>query len=148
MGTTHGRWKLKRPFEVSHLDHLVLRTTRLQEMADFYVLLGGYVARDVRSELGMLQIQLGRSMIDLIDVDDKLGAAGGSAPQDQGRNLDHFAVRIEPFDEASILSFCAQHDLSAQALPFNLYGADGLGPAVYVSDPDGNKVELKGPPEA
>ena len=27
------------------------------------------------------------------------------------------------------------------------FGADGRGPSIYVSDPDGNLVELKGPPE-
>ena len=26
------------------------------------------------------------------------------------------------------------------------YGADGFGPSMYISDPDGNIVELKGPP--
>jgi hypothetical protein len=25
-------------------------------------------------------------------------------------------------------------------------GADGYGPAVYITDPDGNRLELKGPP--
>ncbi|MBW2295467.1 MAG: VOC family protein, partial [Deltaproteobacteria bacterium] len=27
------------------------------------------------------------------------------------------------------------------------YGADGNGPSMYLQDPDGNTVELKGPPE-
>ena len=26
------------------------------------------------------------------------------------------------------------------------YGADGMGPSIYISDPEGNVVELKGPP--
>jgi catechol-2,3-dioxygenase len=28
------------------------------------------------------------------------------------------------------------------------YGAEGEGPSIYVSDPEGNVVELKGPPAA
>jgi hypothetical protein len=28
------------------------------------------------------------------------------------------------------------------------YGAEGYGSSIYVTDPDGNTVELKGPPEA
>ena len=28
------------------------------------------------------------------------------------------------------------------------YGAEGEGPSIYVSDPEGNVVELKGPPWA
>jgi len=27
------------------------------------------------------------------------------------------------------------------------YGAEGQGPSIYIQDPDGNTVELKGPPE-
>jgi glyoxylase I family protein len=27
------------------------------------------------------------------------------------------------------------------------YGADGYGPSIYVSDPEHNVVELKGPPQ-
>ena len=27
------------------------------------------------------------------------------------------------------------------------YGADGQGPSMYLSDPEGNTVELKGPPD-
>jgi hypothetical protein len=26
------------------------------------------------------------------------------------------------------------------------YGADGTGPSIYITDPEGNTVELKGPP--
>jgi len=26
------------------------------------------------------------------------------------------------------------------------YGAEGMGPSLYITDPDGNTVELKGPP--
>jgi hypothetical protein len=26
------------------------------------------------------------------------------------------------------------------------YGANGTGPSIYIQDPDGNTVELKGPP--
>jgi hypothetical protein len=26
-----------------------------------------------------------------------------------------------------------------------LYGAEGVGPSLYVEDPEGNRVELKGP---
>jgi hypothetical protein len=27
------------------------------------------------------------------------------------------------------------------------YGAEGDGPSIYILDPDGNSVELKGPPD-
>lgn len=132
-----------KPFEIERLDHLVLRTSDLGRMVAFYELLGGAILRRVEP-LRMVQLRIGASMIDLVDV----SKDGGTAPGGDGRNLDHFAVRISPFVEEEILAFCAAHDIEAEALPFPLLGADGYGPAVYIRDPDGNRVELKGPPSA
>ena len=84
-------------------------------------------------------------MLDIIDVAGKLGRAGGTAPGHEGLNLDHFAVRIDPFDETEILAFCERNNIEARAMK-SLFGADGYGPAVYITDPDGNRMELKGPP--
>jgi hypothetical protein len=78
---------------------------------------------------------------------DIVTATTDSAPgSEDHRNLDHFAVRVDPFDEAAILAFCDERHIPAQAMPVPIFGADGLGPAVYIEDPDGNRVELKGPP--
>ena len=86
-------------------------------------------------------------MIDIVDANGRLGQSGGAPPGAEGRNLDHFALRIEPFDRDAILEFCAVHSIEAQAMEHALLGADGYGPAVYLTDPDGNRVELKGPPD-
>jgi len=74
-----------------------------------------------------------------------LGRAGGAAPGREGRNLDHFCLRVEPFDEAGIRAHLASHGVQ----PGNVesrYGAEGMGPSIYLTDPEGNVVELKGPP--
>jgi catechol 2,3-dioxygenase-like lactoylglutathione lyase family enzyme len=128
------------PFRIERLDHLVLRTKDLERMVAFYELLGGAVERRVE-KLGMVQLRIGASMVDLVKAD------GADAAGD-ARNLDHFALRISPFVEEDILAFCRAHGIEAQTLPFPLLGADGYGPAVYIRDPDGNRVELKGPPNA
>ncbi len=134
-----------RPFLIERLDHLVLRTRNLNRLSGFYQLLGCTVERDLRDKMGMLQLRLGSSMIDLLEVNDK-GDHGGAASTVDGRNLDHFAVRVDPFDEQAILDFCALHNIEAKSLPFPMFGADGFGPAIYIKDPDGNRLELKGPP--
>jgi glyoxylase I family protein len=72
-------------------------------------------------------------------VDGKLGKAGGAARGREGRNLDHFCLRVEPFDEGAI-----RRQLEAQGVAMR-YGAQGEGPSIYVTDPEGNVVELKGP---
>jgi len=119
---------VKPPFAVRGLDHVVLRVRELEPALHFYTrALGGVVERRIDA-LGLVQVRLGASLIDLVPVDSPLGALGGAAPAREGRNLDHFALRIEP-GEISLR-----------------YGAEGSGPSMYVRDPDGNTVELKGPP--
>jgi catechol 2,3-dioxygenase-like lactoylglutathione lyase family enzyme len=137
-----------RPFNVLHLDHIVLRTTNVPRLRRFYEQLGCSVVRDTGPEAGLVQLRLGASMLDLVDVAGRIGRLGdsGAPPGQDGRNVDHFAVRIEPFDKERILAFCEAHGIKARAMPEPLLGADGYGPAVYITDPDGNRLELKGPP--
>jgi glyoxylase I family protein len=87
--------------------------------------------------VNLTQLAAGESMIDIIGSE--------SAPAD--RNLDHFALRVDPFDRARILEFCRERNIEVETPEQLLLGADGYGPAVYLRDPDGNRVELKGPPE-
>ncbi len=137
---------MKVPFQLERLDHLVLRTENLPRLRDFYLDLGCTVESDIVDSMGMVQLQLGASMLDIVDVEGSLGQMGGAGPGKEGRNLDHFAVRIEPFSEAAILAFCEERGIEAMVLPQPLLGADGFGPAIYIQDPDGNRMELKGPP--
>jgi catechol 2,3-dioxygenase-like lactoylglutathione lyase family enzyme len=92
----------------------------------------------------LVQLRAGRSLIDLVPVDGKLGRAGGAAPGVEGRNLDHFCFRVEPFDEAAIRRQLDAHGVAAGPVE-SRYGAEGVGPSLYVTDPEGNVVELKGP---
>ncbi len=128
------------------IDHLVLRVADLERMLAFYCgALGCTVERRVDS-LGLVQLRAGRSILDLVPVDGELGRAGGAAPGPEGRNLDHFCFRVEPFDEAEIRRDLAAHGIEAGPVATR-YGAEGSGPSIYLSDPEGNVVELKGPPD-
>ena len=129
------------PFQLERLDHLVLRTRDVDRLVSFYCGLGCRRVREIES-LPLVQLAAGASMIDILGVDGEPGEAG-----EAGRNLDHFALRISPFDPDAILAFCAANDIEADAPDFLLLGADGYGPAIYIRDPDGNRLELKGPPE-
>jgi catechol 2,3-dioxygenase-like lactoylglutathione lyase family enzyme len=79
-----------------------------------------------------------------VPVDGKLGAAGGAPPGAEGRNVDHVCFRVEPFDEEAIRAHLASHGVAAGATAQRV-GAEGIGPSIYVEDPDGNVIELKGP---
>ena len=129
---------------IRELDHLVLRVVDLDKMIHFYCAVLGCIIERRRDALGLVQLRAGRSLIDLVTVDGKLGRAGGAAPGNEGRNVDHFCVRVEPFDEAAIRVQLQSHDVLAGPVELR-YGAEGEGPSIYITDPEGNVVELKGP---
>ena len=114
-------------------------------MLDFYLNVIGCSMEKVQDDVGLYQLRAGSSLIDFIPVDGPLGKMGGAAPGSEGRNLDHFCLRIEPFDGDRILEFLRSRGLRPGKVE-SRYGADGQGPSIYVTDPEGNVVELKGPP--
>jgi catechol 2,3-dioxygenase-like lactoylglutathione lyase family enzyme len=129
------------------IDHLVLRVVDLNAMLRFYVDTLGCSVERRQDAIGLVQLRAGRSLIDLVPVDGKLGRMGGAPPGAEGRNLDHFCLRVEPFDEAAVRAHLAAHGVDAGKTE-SRYGAEGEGPSIYLSDPEGNVVELKGPPGA
>jgi glyoxylase I family protein len=132
---------------IREIDHLVLRVADLERMLGFYCGVLGCTIERRLDAIGLVQLRAGRSLIDLVPVDGQLGRAGGAAPGAEGRNLDHFCVRIDPFDEAAIRAELRAHDVEAGPTATR-NGAEGEGPSIYVTDPEGNVVELKGPPGA
>jgi glyoxylase I family protein len=132
--------------KIRDIDHLVLRVIDLDRMLRFYCDALGCSVALRRDEMGLVQLRAGRSMIDLVPVDGQLGRAGGAAPAKDGRNLDHFCLRIEPFDEPAIRRHLEALGIAVGPLK-SRFGAEGTGPSIYITDPEGNTVELKGPPE-
>jgi glyoxylase I family protein len=127
------------------LDHIVLRVADLDRARGFYCDVLGCTFEKWQAEFGLLQLRAGASLVDLVSLEGPLGRAGGAAPGREGRNVDHFCLRVEPFDEAGLRAHLAAHGVAAGATA-QRYGADGTGPSIYLDDPDGNQVELKGPP--
>jgi glyoxylase I family protein len=133
------------PFSVQRIDHLVFRVRDLDASVAFYeIVLGCSIARR-RPELGLIHMQAGASMIDLIAIDGKLGRAGGEGPKTEGRNVDHLCLRIEPFNEQDIVKHLAQNGIEPRGPASENFGAEGEGLSLYFDDPDGNTIELKGP---
>ena len=131
--------------QLREIDHLVLRVVDLDAMLRFYGTVLGCPVERRQDELGLVQLRAGRSLVDLVPVSGPLGRAGGAAPGAQGRNLDHVCFRVDPFDEAAIRQHLAAAGVAAGKVE-SRYGAEGEGPSMYVTDPEGNTVELKGPP--
>lgn len=126
------------------LDHLVLRVTDLPTMIRFYTEVLGCSPEKMRDDIGLYQLRAGSALIDIVPVDGVLGRKGGAAPGKEARNLDHFCLRIEPFNAEEIRAHLLRHGVEPGPVE-SRYGAEGQGPSIYVPDPEGNIVELKGP---
>ena len=85
------------PFQIREIDHIVLRARDQDALVRFYLDVVGCSIEKRQDAIGLVQLRAGRSLIDIISIDGKLGRMGGAAPGAEGRNLDHFCVRIEPF---------------------------------------------------
>ena len=130
---------------IQQLDHIVLRVTDLDAMLAFYCQVLGCSVERRQDEIGLVQLRAGSSLVDLVPVSGKLGRMGGAPPGSDGHNLDHVCFRLEPFDEAAIRQHLAKAGIAAGDTS-SRYGAEGEGPSIYIQDPQGNTVELKGPP--
>src|SRR5438477_10424393 len=122
---------------VKGLDHVVLRVADMDRAIAFYEqVLGLHVERRLET-IGLVQLRAGTGMIDLVP-----GAPG----EDRGRNMDHFAIRIAEMDVPALTAHLKRHGIDPGEVR-RRYGAEGYGSSIYITDPDGNTVELKGPPE-
>ena len=119
-------------FDVAALDHVVLRSENPQALVAFYQqLLQVPVERTVGDFLW--QLRVGDSLLDIMRA--QQGATVGA-------NMDHFCLRVAPYEEDEILAFLKRSGVEGQAAG-EIYGAQGMGPSIYFIDPDGNRVELK-----
>jgi catechol 2,3-dioxygenase-like lactoylglutathione lyase family enzyme len=133
------------PFTLKHLDHVVLRVRDVEASLGFYRDVLGCTVDKVQETLGLWQVRAGASLIDLVALDGPLGKMGGAGAGREGRNMDHFAIQVAPFDERAIRAHLEKHAVAVVGSGLR-YGAEGTGPSIYILDPDGNTVELKGPP--
>lgn len=131
-------------FQVLGIDHVVFRVRDLARMEAFYREVLGCEVVKRQEHLGLVHIRVGTALVDLVSVDGKLGREGGAAPGPEGRNVAHLCLRVDPFDGPALRSRLQALGVEASEVHQN-YGAEGVGPSLYFTDPEGNTLELKGP---
>jgi catechol 2,3-dioxygenase-like lactoylglutathione lyase family enzyme len=124
---------------IGGLDHVVLRVGDLNRAISFYQkVLGLQVERELQQPR-LVQLRAGASLIDLVPA----SVSPHKAPDKAGRNMDHFCVRVLGFDATALKAHLAKNGVDPGDV-HERYGAEGYGPSIYITDPDGNTVELKG----
>ena len=134
------------PIRLKGIDHLVLRVADVEAMMGFYVGVLGCTLEKTQERFGLYQLRAGAQVIDLVTLDGPLGKLGGAGPGAQGRNLDHFCLALAEFDEPRLRAHLTAAGVEVGEVETR-YGAEGSGPSLYIRDPEGNVVELKGPPD-
>jgi len=134
-------------FSIVGLDHVVLRVADLARAEAFYCDVLGCTKERVIEDLGLVQLRAGQALVDLVNVNGELGKKGGAPPGPEGHNMDHLCLSIDPFDESNLRDYLTGKNVPVGEVG-RRYGANGYGPSIYITDPDGNTVELKGPPES
>ena len=131
------------PFKPCGLDHVVVRAKDIQLLLGFYRDVLGLPVAKHNEPLGLWHLDAGGSMIDLVDMAGPLGEKGGPPPG-ASNNMDHLAIKVEHFDEVALLAYFQAKGVETEPAAKKRFGADGDGPSLYLKDPEGNGVELKG----
>ena len=134
---TAARAEATSAVRVLGLDHVVLRVADMDRAIAFYEQVLGLQVERRLPEIGLVQLRAGTAMIDLVPR---------TEDEDEGRNMDHFAVRIAEMDVPALSAHLRRQGIDPGEVR-RRYGAEGYGSSIYITDPDGNTVELKGPPE-
>ena len=131
------------PINIAGIDHVVLRARDFAELISFYTEVLGCRLERISPDYGIAQLRAGQSLIDIVDTNGKLGRSGGDAPNHNAENMDHFCLQIAPWDSEQIGDHLRAHGVEVGTVE-SRYGALGNGPSIYIKDPEGNGVELKG----
>ena len=121
-------------FRVERIDHVVLRVNDLAAMVRFYEQALGFAVLRRVPEAGLVQMRAGASMLDLVVAERPA----------RGANMDHLCFLVVPFDRPAMEQRLSPFGI-ALGETVERYGAQGHGMSAYFEDPEGNKIEFKGP---
>ena len=131
------------PINLKGIDHVVLRARDFDGLISFYTDVMGCRLERISPNYGIAQLRAGHSLVDIVDVDGRLGQVGGHPPDHAAENMDHFCLQISPWNAEAIIDHLRSHDVEVGNVE-RRYGAQGNGPSLYIKDPEGNGLELKG----
>jgi len=135
--------KQANPINITHIDHVVIRVNNLEDMIAFYRDVLGCKLERGPGDGRLAQLRAGLSLIDLVDAHGPIGRHGGDVADHTAPNMDHVCFQVDPWDTEAVQEQLRHHNVDFGEVG-DRYGATGIGPSIYLQDPEGNTVELKG----
>jgi catechol 2,3-dioxygenase-like lactoylglutathione lyase family enzyme len=126
------------------LDHIVLNVSDVERALAFYMKVVGLEPERLeqwrKGEILFPSVRISAdSIIDLMPPE----MWGGGEAVDRRTNVDHFCLCIDAPSWPALQKRLEGAGVEIELGPVTLYGAHGNGTAVYIRDPDGNRVELR-----
>ncbi len=121
--------------EISGIDHVVVRVANLDRSIQFYCQVLGCKLEWRRDELALAHLRVGTAFVDLL--------GGQPLPTGPGRNMDHLCLTVTDFDLEKMREHLLRHGVEVGTAG-ERFGASGWGQSLYITDPDGNGLELRG----
>jgi catechol 2,3-dioxygenase-like lactoylglutathione lyase family enzyme len=126
------------------IDHVLLVVDGMERAVAFYEKILGCVLEERYPQWGMAQLRAGAALINLVDVAAENGK--WALPEIAGgRNMDHLCIALGMHDEQALRGHLDRHRIEIVEESWHA-GARGESLSIYVRDPSGNLLELKGPP--
>ena len=135
--------KSENPINVQQIDHVVIRVVDFDNMVAWYRDVLGCELERGPGDYRLAQLRAGGSLIDLVDANGPFGKKGGTLPDSNAQNMDHVCFQVDPWDTETIQAQLQTHNIEFGEVG-ERYGATGVGPSIYLKDPEGNSIELKG----
>ena len=118
------------------LDHVVLLVRDQTRSQKFYTEMLGCTVDAVNEKAKIVHLRFGEQQIDLVP---------GNGPGDESakQGIDHLCLSITCADLAALAQSLRAQGVDVDGDVVTRLGAYGVGPSIYLHDPDGYKVELK-----
>ena len=123
------------PFQPLGLDHVVLRVANQTASRAFYEEMLGCTLEFINEPIRLVQLRFGDALIDL------LPAEGPTPPH--GRGMDHVCLSIHCDDLTAVAKTLRARGVDVDVDVRTRRGAWGVGPSIYIRDPDVYRIELK-----
>ena len=132
-----------KPINIRQIDHVVIRVVDLDDMIAWYENVLGCELERGPGDYRIAQLRAGGALIDLVDANGPFGKKAGAPPDHSAPTVDHVCLQVSPWNTEDIESQLRKNGVQFGEVG-DRYGATGMGPSIYLKDPEGNTIELKG----